>query len=362
MKKNILITLIAVLVVVVFGYTYKTNKDFAKNISVEKVFETEMNSVEDAKQGNMEGEIKVSGNIDGEKVDVSVFSEGVSKEDVKNKAVQIDLKNIVNADVSTKEFGQKKIEDFKVNLDIKILEDTIYYTVSADLEKLTSAFEDSKEIQSGIQFAGLMVNNKTFSLNLKEYAELLGQPDLLSDMYNVEENKKMVEMVKELYQQDKPFTLSYLNKTESVEGQKAGKFEVVFDFDKTIDFYLNLMQKIDQENQIPQEDLSAFASQIKENKDALLNNTKGNFYVWITENNKVVKTEINSELDLIAMQNDISEITGEGEKLEGDLKLKINFSGTEKKVSSVEVEKPTDAVDIMSLIGGFLPQSQMIMQ
>lgn len=105
-KKSILIAVaLFVLAGVIFGYIYKTNKDFAKNISVEKVFDTEIKTVGEVKEGIVEGGIEFVGNVEGEKFDVKVTSNGVTKEDVKNKTAHVDLKNKISADVSTKEFG-----------------------------------------------------------------------------------------------------------------------------------------------------------------------------------------------------------------------------------------------------------------
>lgn len=357
-KKSILIAVaLFVLAGAVFGYIYKTNKDFAKEVSVEKVFDTEAKTIEDAKEGIIEGEIKVFGSIDGEKIDVKVISNGVSKEDIKSKVAHIDLKNKVSADISTKEFGQKKLNDLKADIDVKILDNKIYYKASVDLDKLSKVFEGNKEVQSGIQFAGLMANNKTFVLDLDQISQITGQENIISDIYDIEENKKMVSLVKDLYVQDKPFALSYLNETETIEGQKAGKFELIFDFDKTIDFYLNLIQKLDKEQQMSKEEIAGIVSEIKNNKEIFLNNVKGGVYVWVTQDNRVVKTKVEAKVDVVKMGNEFIEKTGEGNKVEGDLKLEINFTGTQKTVSKVGVQKPTDAVDVMSLIGGFMPQT-----
>lgn len=200
----------------------------------------------------------------------------------------------------------------------------------------------------------MMANNKTFVVDLKMLEQVSGQGDILSDIYDIDENKKMVEMVKELYVQDKPFQVEYLNETETIEGQKAGKFKLVFDFDKTIDFYLNLIQKLDKKQQISKEEIAKIVSEIKNNKEIFLNNSKGDVYVWITQDNKIVKTKVELELDAIAMQNAFLEKTKAGEKIDGKMKIKVNFSGTQKTVSKVEVQKPTDAVDVMTLIGGFM--------
>ncbi|PID83228.1 hypothetical protein CSB11_02705 [Candidatus Campbellbacteria bacterium] len=362
MKKKKLIILFVVFVVAAsaFAYFYKQNQDFAKNISIEKTLEEQIKNIEMPTKGEIEMEIGVKGEVEGEKIDFKMKSAGKTQQDLRNKKLDFDLKNKISANIDTEEFGKKEIKDLEVDFGMKLVDDSMYFKVSTDLDKLMKIFEDDKQIQSGIQFFGMMINNKDFFIDLKKLESLDPQGvNNIDQIYSLDEQKQMLAAVKNSYLKHKPFKLNFLNQTDSVNGSKAGKFEVEFDTEKLIDFYVEVVKENIKKNpELNSEDvmkeIDRMSLVLKENKDILENNIKGNMYLWITQDNKIVKSKVNLEFDFIKLGNELDKKMGGNKTVQGNLDIKLNITATENKANTIEIEKPEKAVDVMTMMGGFM--------
>ncbi len=299
------------------------------NVSAEKVIKKEINLLSENQKLDGELDLKIESSEIGK---MSAKINYQAQLGYKNKQGEVDLDILANAKSS---ISPTEIKDLKLNFNFKFLEDKFYFKANLDIEKVNKMLKG--DIVASMALGSITpFINKYYYLDLNE---ILNSRDKQEINAFKDDFKKNMEALLNSFAQNKPFSLIYVNEKKRINGYTAGKFKISIDEKKLAESFIDVGVILGEFKETEARELKAKLDQelnsreFKKLKDSL----RGELFVWVTEDNLVVKTEGN--LEFTGPQNE---------------KLTLSLNESRTLPGSIKIKKPMEAENLNNLLGNFL--------